>query len=133
MLTFTVSNSSSEEDLEAFRFVAPWFGKFTSLISTKRPGYPSAETRIEFERVALVLRNLNIGFSGTGPGALEQILVEVGADRTKADKAIQSHKLRFEVQTEDKISFLDQRNIQWRSLGGNLVILKEEPEPVSED
>ncbi len=128
MMTFTVSNTDSHEDLEAFRFVAPWFGQFKSLVVAKNPGYALAETRIEFDKVVLILRNLNIGYSGTGPGCMLQILVDLGADREAADWAIQSHQTRFHVERVDRIGNFKEREIKWSLLGGDLVVLDEEPQ-----
>ncbi|MEO7425732.1 MAG: hypothetical protein ABI036_11135 [Fibrobacteria bacterium] len=133
MLTFTVSNSDSHEDVEAFHLVAPRFGKFKSLVTLKKPGYALAETRIEFEKVALILRNLNIGYSGMGPGCMQQILVELGADKKNADKAIESHQARFHVERTNRTKNLDEREIKWSPLGGDLVVLEEDPPVIPEE
>ena len=133
MITFTVTNSDSDSDLEVFRLVAPAYGKFVSLVATKQPRYPSAETHIEFEYATLVLHCLNIGYTGGGPKCMEQILVELGADREIIGKAIESHQIRFQVERSEKSKIFDSQLVKWIPVGGDLIVPDEVPKPDPED
>lgn len=118
MITFNCHTDGSQEDLEAFRLVGPFSGKFLSLTALKRG--VSAETQITFENLVLVLHNLNLGYDGMGPGCLEQILIELGAIKEAATDAVQSQKeclavMRWDAerQRQEKASIVDR-------LGGDL-------------
>lgn len=87
MKTLYCRTDGAREDLEAFRLIKPFAGEFLSLIAQKHPTF--TDTYLVFEKLTLVLRNLNFG-SEAGPGCLEQILVELGAGRESAAQAIQS-------------------------------------------
>lgn len=129
MLTFTGSHADSMDDLEAFRFVGPWSGKFKSLIAVKEERGVSAETRIEFERVALILMNLNIGYTGTGPSCLTQILVELGADEDAARRAVASHSKQLHVERVDTAGE-SQEGEEWIRLGDHLALVEKTPPDV---
>lgn len=77
----------AREDLEAFRLFKSFAGEFLSLVATKHDTF--TQTFLDFEKFSLVLRQLNFA-SDAGPGCLEQVLVELGADRESVAQAIQN-------------------------------------------
>lgn len=122
MINFICQSAGSQEDLEAFRLVGPWSGKFISLTAIKT-GIPT-ETKIVFENLSLILHNLNLGFPGMGPGCLEQILVELGADKEAAMEAVQSRKKQLHVERWDKVRQRLEKDVAISRLGGDLVALE---------
>lgn len=92
MLEYQFKNEGSDEDLDSYREVKPLLEKFKTLTVTKLKGEVGAYTRIEFENTTLHFKALNIGYSGSGPRCLVQILVEIGFNKELAEKAVFSQK-----------------------------------------